>query len=238
MNASEADVSRRSFLKKASVTGTLTAGLGTVADPVAAGSTDTIRVDLWRGPGVSATAQDQAESAIRDAASQIGVEASVFPWGETSTSFGDCTSWSCVDDRFTSNHTLYEGWIATVIAKPNAGAGVAIGSYEENNTPRAYINRHVNGWEGTRAYKNLVMQEVLHTLLKDENAPVSGKEHSFGQQYYDATTSPLLTMYTGIYNSAPSEACKTDNVEARTGYSKYLSSCTRDEAQRWLDNDY
>ena len=98
--------------------------------------------------------------------------------------------------------------------------------------------------EASKIFENVVQHEILHAMLTGRRAPQFRDDHSYGEvksSFWRARdrASPMLTGYTEprLSNDAPAEFCREDSSMAEN-WTDTLSSCTEDEAKRWLNEEY
>lgn len=241
-------VNRRSVLKAM--------GASAVAGTALTGTASASHIDIWvwRTTNAGSGAQDNAVDALQNAVEQIGYtdEFYVSDQGELAGNWPGHGTYDEYLDEFNQQRPftydgdlhylvyrqpLLEGWSFT----DDAAAGKATSWLRSSTSPKAIVNADLSNYDMT-TYTNFVKHEFMHTVLDDFYAPEYDNDHSFGAQVgWLAENTPMLTGYAESKrggNEKPSECCNKDNVETSNYHTGSLSSCTIDEAQRWLDNEY
>jgi len=111
---------------------------------------------------------------------------------------------------------------------------------------KAYVNGNCEGDGGT-AFRNTVIQEILHTLLGlhlNCNSAPGSSEHSLGSIYIKAgdngeeLASPIITWCSANNcgdNYDVEDNCNGTHRTYRQDYSTELSDCTIDEVENYYD---
>jgi hypothetical protein len=213
-----------------------------------------IDIWVWRTNNAGSGAQDNAVDALQNAANQIGYSDEIYvsDQGELDGDWPGHGTYDQYLDEFDQERPFtYDGDVHYLIYRQplvedwsftdDAAAGYATSWLRSSTSPRAMANADMSNYDMT-TYTNFVKHEFMHTIIDDDNAPDYGNDHSFGAQVgWLAENTPMLTGYAESNrggNEKPDSCCNKDNVETSNYHTGSLSSCTKNEAQRWLANEY
>jgi hypothetical protein len=188
----------------------------------------------------------RAKDALNDMANQLNVGIEIDDFGQAEGDYSGCSTYNCYIDTYRSEEYLWSGEMHLLlynqgVSTGQALAGKASGSYRSGNEPVAVVNTETYYSHSETAYKNTVKHEIGHLIADGSNAPDYGNEHSFGSQYdkwYGREQSPMLTWYSGNENPAPDLCCNRSDINNSELTNGKLSTCSKDEMRRWLQNEY
>lgn len=250
--------SRRKYLKSL---GIAAAGTGILSQRVNADSKVDLKVNLFTTSAVPESARTAAESAVSELADVLGTGHYVFQNSDLDFEVNQPATYLDVLDQFRSHteDSSCEGYLNPLLythgveedrtcgcrGKLDATAylGAINGYYRQNLATRFCVNSHLNALDNT-LYKNVVKHEMLHGLMDPSNSPSGDDDHTYGNTYegvfgeYYAT--PMMTGYVeSVSNNAkPGTSCSGDEPVQTDYHNGEPSSCAKEEAKRWLKEEY
>jgi hypothetical protein len=221
----------------------------------------TLRVDVWADDDVDNSTHNAAVDVLNSTLdNQLNFDVDAYLQNDDFSYDWTDDSWSEVKDDYVPY--INNKWgssgppdnscqLVIIDSQDDIGAGIAWGQtaikpnpFDNSYASGAGVNSALNSWiegnpdcdgDGSTAYRNTVMQEVLHTMLdenvNDSSYPESGNEHSLGGIYDGSNdyVSPMMTWYSTDNcsgNTAVNDNCYSNPGIDPEGFSTNLTSCT------------
>lgn len=223
-----------------------------------------VAVHIWGSVYTDSSFLDTADNAIATLNSQVDFD--VYGYVEDNGFYSDAGTWNGKKDDFVPYVEDKLGGAPhdidchlMIVDDTDLGAGKAWGHTNyggsqfsdgkasmagANAAVKAYVNSTCEG-DGKTAFKNTVIQEACHTIMKekfyDSDYPESGNEHSIGavySYYSDNPVSPMETWYTRNncgFNDSVNVECGDNTPEYRHAYSTNMSYCAVDAAEDYYN---